>query len=70
MTRLLLAFFALLFVGSLVAFLLFVPPLLIMTVLIATIALLLTGMMLLYCFGANVELQIAPHSDRNDNKER
>jgi hypothetical protein len=68
MTRLLLAFFALLFLGSAAAFLLFISPVLIATVLVATITLVLTCMMLLYCFGAGAELQPAPHAHPNDKK--
>ena len=55
-----------LFLGGVGAFFLFVPPLLIATVLIATVALPLTAFTLLYCFGIKVELQAAGPSDPQD----
>jgi len=67
MIRLILAFAGLLFCGSIGAFFLFVPPLLIAAVLIATVLLLiLTGFVLLIRFGIQAELQPAPRSDPED----
>ena len=57
MTRFVLAFFGLSFLGSLGAFFLFVPPLWIATVWIATVALLLMGLIFMFCLGVQVELQ-------------
>jgi hypothetical protein len=57
-TRLFLASFGALFLGSLAAFFLFVPPLL-----IATIALLVTGSILLVGLGVQVEPLPVPPSD-------
>ena len=55
MLRLVLAFFGAVLCGSLAAFFPFVPPLVIGMALVATVALLLTGYTLLYCFGAPPE---------------
>ena len=56
MIRLVLALLGLLFVGGIGAFFLFVPPLLIATAFLAMIALLLTGLVLLYRLGKPVAL--------------
>jgi len=69
MIRLLLAFSGVLFCGSIGAFFLFVPPLLIATACIALVALPLAVLVLLDCYGIHVELQPAPPShdiDRTD----
>ncbi|MBZ5677279.1 MAG: hypothetical protein LAP61_23790 [Acidobacteriia bacterium] len=55
MLRLLLVFSVVLLCGSIGAFFLFVPPLVIAVALVAAVALLLTGYALLYCFGAPPE---------------
>lgn len=47
-----LAFSGVLLCASIGAFFLFVPPLVIVMALVATVALLLTGYMLRYCFGS------------------
>jgi hypothetical protein len=57
MTRPFLASCGALFLGSLGAFFLFVPPLL-----IATVAL-LSGLLLMFCLGIQVELQLVPTTD-------
>lgn len=56
MIRLVLAFLGLLFFGGVGAFFLFIPPLWIATALLATIILLLTGLVLLYRLGKPVTL--------------
>jgi hypothetical protein len=66
MIRPLLALSGVLFFGALGAFFLFVPPLLIATALMAAIVLLLTGLVLLYRFGIQAELQPAAPSDPED----
>jgi hypothetical protein len=63
MTRLVLAFVGALFFGSLGAFFLFVPPLL-----IAFAALLVTCLTLVFCLGIHLELQPVPPSDGIDRK--
>jgi hypothetical protein len=63
--RLLLAFSGAVFCGSISAFFLFVPPLLIVAALIATVLLLMTGFVLLFRFGIQADLQPAP-SDSED----
>ncbi len=68
MTRLVLAFFGVSFLSSFGAFFLFVPPLLIATVWIATVALLLMGLILMFCLGVQVELQPVLPPDRADRK--
>jgi hypothetical protein len=55
MLRVVLIFSALLLGGSLGAFFLFVPPLVIGVAMVATVALLLTGYTLLYCLSARPE---------------
>lgn len=55
MLRLVLIFSVVLFFGSIGAFFLFVPPLVIALALLVAVALLLTGYTLLYCFGAPPE---------------
>ena len=55
MLRLVLAFFGVFLCGSLAALFLLVPPLVIAMAWVATVALLLTGYTLLYCFGAPSE---------------
>jgi hypothetical protein len=57
MTRFLLAFAGALFLGSIAAFLLFVPPVLIAAVSVATVALLMLGFILTFWFSIRVELQ-------------
>jgi len=57
MTRFLLAFSSALFLGSIGAFFLFVPPALIAAVSVATVALLMLGFMLMFWFSIRVELQ-------------
>ena len=64
MTRFLLAFSGALFVCSIGAFFLFVPPLL-----IAFAALLVTGVTLVFCLGIHLELQPVPPSDGIDRKD-
>jgi choline-glycine betaine transporter len=66
--RLLLAFSGAVFCGSIGAFFLFVPPLWIATACLALIALPLSILVLLDCYGLHVELQPAPSddSDRTD----
>lgn len=56
MTRFLLAFSGALLVGGTGAFFLFVPPALIAAVSVATVALLLAGFMLMFCFSLRVDL--------------
>jgi hypothetical protein len=65
MTRLLLGSGVLL-CGSIGAFFLFVPPLWIAAAVIATIFLVLTGMVLLVRFGIQADLQPAPPPDSED----
>jgi hypothetical protein len=55
MLRLVLIISVLLLFGSIGAFFLFVPPLVIALAFLAAVALLLTGYTLLYCFGAPSE---------------
>jgi hypothetical protein len=68
MIRLLIAFSVVLFGGSVGAFFLFVPPLLIATVCIALV-LGLAVWALLDCYGIHVELQLAPRSDDIDRTD-
>jgi hypothetical protein len=68
MTRLVLAFFGVSFLGSFGAFFLFVPLLWIATVWIATVALLLMGLLLMFCLGVQVELQPVLPLDVVDRK--
>jgi hypothetical protein len=49
--------------GSISAFFLFVPPLVIAAALIATILFLVTGFVVLFRFGIQTELQLAPPPD-------
>ena len=63
MTRFLLAFAGALFLGSIAAFLLFVPPALIAAVSVATVALLMLGFILTFWFSIRVELQPALPSE-------
>ena len=64
MTRSLFAFLGAVLLASLGAFLLFVPPLL-----IATAALLISGLMLTLCLGIHVELQPVPPRDVMEQKD-
>jgi hypothetical protein len=64
MTRLVLAFCGALFLGGLGAFFLFVPPLL-----IATAALLISGLMLTLGLGIHLELQPVPPPDSIGRKD-
>ena len=64
MTRLVLAFVGALFLGSLGAFFLFVPPLL-----IAFAALLVTGLAFVFSLGIHLELQPVLPSDSLDRKD-
>jgi hypothetical protein len=57
MTRFFIAATGTLFFGSIGAFFLFVPPMLIATVSLATGVLLLTGLVLMFCFSTHAELQ-------------
>jgi hypothetical protein len=52
--------------GSISAFFLFVPPLFIAAALIATILFLLTGLVVLFRFGIQSELQPAPAPNTED----
>jgi hypothetical protein len=63
MTRFLLAFAGALFLGSIAAFFLFVPPALIAAVSVATVALLMLGFILTFWFSIRVELQPTPPSE-------
>ena len=56
--------FVVVLLASLGAFLLFVPPLL-----IATAALLISGLMLTFCLGIHVELQPVPPRDVIERKD-
>jgi hypothetical protein len=60
MTRIVLATLFIVIFVSVGAFLLFVPPLLIAMAFVASMALLLTGYTLLYCFGIQPALQAVP----------
>ncbi len=66
MIRLLLAFSGVLLCGSIAAFFLFVPPLWIAAAVIATVFLLVTGLVLLIRFGIQAELQQAAPPDSDD----
>ena len=70
MIRILLTFSAVLFCGSIGAFFLFVPPLLIATVSIALVALPLAILVLLDCYDIHVELRQSPPSDDIDRTHR
>jgi hypothetical protein len=60
MIRFLLTLSGTVFLGSIGAFLLYVPPMVIAAVSLATIVLLPTAIMLLFCFGIEDELQPMP----------
>jgi hypothetical protein len=64
MTPFLFAFLGVVLLASLGAFFLFVPPLL-----IATVALLLTGILLMFSLGIHLELQPVPPADDIDRKD-
>jgi len=64
MTRFVLGFLGALSLGSVGAFFLFVPPILIATVLVATIALVAMGFLLMLWFGVKIELQPLLPADR------
>ncbi len=68
MMRYFLAFSGLLCFAAIGAFFLFVPPLLIAMALVGTVALLLTGCILLYWFGVQPELEPAPPPSMIDGK--
>ena len=69
MIRYFLAFSGVLCLAAIGAFFLFVPPLLIATALIVTLALLLMGFLLLNGFGSHVEVPPAPPSNLVDRKD-
>ena len=69
MTRFVLGFLGALSLGSVGAFFLFVPPVLIATALVATITLLPMGFLLMRWLGVKIELQPLPPADPGEGKQ-